>query len=89
MEFLVENIEIIVTILTQIVVLILGYLSKLNPKIKNDAIIFQNGIVGIVSCILYYIVTKDFSVAIATSGLTADIIYNLVHSSYKLLKKEE
>lgn len=87
MEFLVENVETIVTIITQIVVLILGYFSKKNPNIKNDAIIFQNGIIGIISCVLYYIVTKDFSVAIATSGLTADILYNLAHSSYKLIKE--
>ena len=51
-------------------------------------IIFQNGIVGLISCFLYYVVTKDFSVAIATSGLTADIVYNLVHSSYKLIKRK-
>lgn len=88
MEFLTENIETIVMILTQIIVWILGALSKKNENIKNDIIIFQNGIVGLISCFLYYVVTKDFSVAIATSGLTADIIYNLVHSSYKLIKRK-
>ena len=74
--------------LTQIIVWILGALSKKNENIKNDMIIFQNGIVGLISCFLYYVVTKDFSVAIATSGLTADIVYNLVHSSYKLIKRK-
>lgn len=88
MEFLTENIETIVMILTQIIVWILGALSKKNENIKNDIIIFQNGIVGLISCFLYYVVTKDFSVAIATSGLTADIVYNLVHSSYKLIKRK-
>lgn len=86
MEFLTQNIETIIMMVTQIVVWVLGYFSKKNPNIKNDAIIFQNGIVGIISCVLYFIATKDFSVAIATSGLTADILYNLVHSSYKLIK---
>lgn len=88
MEFLTENVETIVMILTQIIVWILGALSKKNENIKNDIIIFQNGIVGLISCFLYYVVTKDFSVAIATSGLTADIVYNLVHSSYKLIKRK-
>ena len=81
MEFLNNNIETIIMMLTQIIVWILGALSKKNENIKNDMIIFQNGIVGLISCFLYYVVTKDFSVAIATSGLTADIVYNLVHSS--------
>jgi predicted histidine transporter YuiF (NhaC family) len=88
MEFLNNNIETIIMILTQIIVWILGALSKKNENIKNDMIIFQNGIVGLISCFLYYVVTKDFSVAIATSGLTADIVYNLVHSSYKLIKRK-
>ena len=88
MEFLNNNIETIIMMLTQIIVWILGALSKKNENIKNDIIIFQNGIVGLISCFLYYVVTKDFSVAIATSGLTADIVYNLVHSSYKLIKRK-
>lgn len=88
MEFLNNNIETIIMILTQIIVWILGALSKKNENIKNDMIIFQNGIVGLISCFLYYVVTKDFSVAIATSGLTADVVYNLVHSSYKLIKRK-
>lgn len=88
MEFLTENIETIIMMATQIVVWILGALSKKNENIKNDMIIFQNGIVGLISCGLYYIITKDFSVAIATSGLTADVVYNLVHSSYKLIKRK-
>ena len=88
MEFLNNNIETIIMMLTQIIVWILGALSKKNENIKNDMIIVQNGIVGLISCFLYYVVTKDFSVAIATSGLTADIVYNLVHSSYKLIKRK-
>ena len=83
-----NNIETIIMMLTQIVVWILGALSKKNENIKNDMIIFQNGIIGLISCALYYIVSKDFSVAIATSGLTADVLYNLVHSSYKLIKRK-
>lgn len=88
MDFLSNNIETIIMMITQIIVWVLGALSKKNENIKNDMIIFQNGIVGLISCILYYIVTKDFSVAIATSGLTADVLYNLVHSSYKLIKRK-
>ena len=88
MECLNNNIETIIMMLTQIVVWILGALSKKNENIKNDMIIFQNGIIGLISCALYYIVSKDFSVAIATSGLTADVLYNLVHSSYKLIKRK-
>lgn len=88
MDFLSNNIETIIMMITQIIVWVLGALSKKNENIKNDMIIFQNGIVGLISCILYYIVTKDFSVAIATSGLTADVLYNLAHSSYKLIKRK-
>ena len=40
MEFLTENIETIVMILTQIIVWILGALSKKNENIKKEIIIF-------------------------------------------------
>ena len=85
MHFLTENIEIIITFITMIVTWILGFLAKKSPYINNNLIVIQNIIIGIITAILYYIITKDFSIAIAMSGIIADTGYNLVHNIQKLI----
>lgn len=85
MHFLTENIEMIITFITMIVTWILGFLAKKSPYINNNLIVIQNIIIGIITAILYYIITKDFSIAIAMSGIIADTGYNLVHNIQKLI----
>lgn len=91
MEFITNNIEIIITFATMIVTWVLGALSKKSPYINNNLIIIQNILVGIISAVLYYIITKDFSMAISMSGVLAETGYNLFHNIEKLIKykKEE
>lgn len=84
MEF--ESIMQIVTIL---VTLVLGVISKKNTFISNNIIPIQNIVIGLVMAIVSWIMTKDFSSAIALSGLIAGGTYDIIHNLQKLLKKEE
>ena len=88
MEFINSNTELIVTILTIVLTLILGYIAKKCPYVNNNLIIIQNIVIGLVVSIFYFIVTKDFNMAITLSGLFAETGYNLVHNIEKLIRED-
>ena len=76
----------IIALITVIVSLIAGEVTKRCPNIDKKKIIpIQNLVIGVVVAIANYTVTKDFNAAIAASGLLAGGIYDLV-SNLKLLK---
>ena len=87
-DFINQNMEVIITFITMIVVWVLGKISKKNPKINNDLIIYQNIIVGIIATGLYYITTGDLSSAITLSGVFATTGYDLLHNLQKLAKEK-
>lgn len=91
MEFIINNIETIITLISMTAIWILGYLSKKSQYINNNLIIIQNIVLGIISAIMYYVVTKDFNISIAMSGIFAETGYNLIHNIEKLIieKKTE
>lgn len=74
----------ILAIVTFIVTLICGIITKKIPKISNKIIPIQNLVIGIIIAIVEWIMTKDFSVAIALSGLVAGGSYDIVHNLNKL-----
>lgn len=78
------NIEYLVALITIVVEIILGFISKKNPKVSNKLIPIQNLIVGIIVAIVEFVITKDFKVAIAVSGLIAGGTYDIVHNLKKL-----
>ncbi len=86
MEFINNNREIIVTIISMIIIWGLGFLSKKSTYINNNLIIIQNIVIGLVVSAFYFILTKDFNMAIALSGLFAETGYNLVHNVEKLIR---
>lgn len=81
--------EIIIANVTVIITWILGHLSKKCDFINNNVIVLQNIFVGLFSALIYYVFTKDFSEAIAFSGIFAETGYNLVHNISKLVFKGE
>lgn len=87
MEFITNNSETIITILTMVLTWVLGFLSKKCPYINNNYIIIQNIVVGLCVSIFYFIITKDFNLAITLSGLFAETGYNLIHNIEKLIKE--
>lgn len=76
--------EYLLALITVIVEIVLGFISKKCPKISNKLIPLQNLIVGIVVAIVEFIITKDFKIALALSGLIAGGSYDIVHNLRKL-----
>ena len=83
-----EN-EYIITLVTLLVALVMGAISKRNPIMSNKLIPIQNLVIGIVVAIIEFFITKDFSTAIAISGLIAGGTYDIVHNLSKLAKGEK
>ena len=88
MDFINNNTELIVTLLTMILTWILGFISKRCPYINNNLIIIQNIVVGLSVSIFYFIITKDFNLAISLRGIFAETGYNLIHNIEKLIKND-
>ena len=85
-EFINSNTEAVVTLPTMTLTWILGFIAKRCPYVNNNLIIIQNIVIGLIVSIFYYIVTKDFNLAITLSGVFADSSYNLIHNIEKLIK---
>ena len=78
------ELQYIVAIATFLISLILGEIAKkLNQDIKKYLPI-QNLLIGLIVCVVEYIYTKDFSLAIMMSGLTAGGTYDIISNLNKL-----
>ena len=78
----------IITVVTIIVTWILGALAKKFNWLSTNLIPVQNIAIGIIVAIIEWIITKDFSTAIALSGLIAGGSYDIFLNLKKLIKGE-
>jgi uncharacterized membrane protein YeaQ/YmgE (transglycosylase-associated protein family) len=78
------TLEYLISLITIVVILVLGIISKKIPKIKNNLIPIQNLLIGVIVAIVEWIITKDFNTAIALSGLIAGGTYDIVHNLQKI-----
>lgn len=78
----------IITVVTIIVTWILGALAKKFNWLSTNLIPVQNIAIGIIVALIEWIITKDFSTAIALSGLIAGGSYDIFHNLKKLIKGE-
>lgn len=76
----------IITIVTFIVTLIMGMISKKSKWFNDNLIPIQNILIGLIVAIIEWIITKDFSTAIALSGIVAGGTYDIVHNLKKIKK---
>ena len=74
-------------IITLIVTLLLGSVAKKVKFFENNLIPIQNIVIGITVAIIEFAITKDFSVAIAVSGIAAGGAYDIFHNIGKLIEK--
>ena len=81
------ELETVIALVTFIVSYVLGKITK-KTKIPDELIPVQNIAVGVIISIIYWVVTKDFSVAITISGIFAGGTYDLGHNIVKLIKGE-
>lgn len=78
----------LISLVTIIVAWLLGYISKRSTWVNNRIIPIQNILIGLIVAIIEWIVTKDFKVAIALSGIIAGGTYDIFHNLEKLIKGE-
>lgn len=81
--------ETLISLGTIILTLILGVLSKKSKFINNNLIPVQNICVGLIIAVIHFAFTKDFSSAIALSGLVAGGTYDIIHNLQKLKLENE
>lgn len=78
----------LISLVTIIVTWVLGVISKKYTKLNNKLIPIQNIAVGLIVALIEWIVTKDFKVAIALSGIIAGGTYDVFHNLEKIVKGE-
>lgn len=78
----------LITLVTIVVTWILGIISKEYTALNNKLIPIQNILVGVIVAIIEWVITKDFSTAIALSGLIAGGSYDIFHNLEKLVRGE-
>lgn len=76
----------IIALVTIIATWLLGILAKKSAFINNNLIPIQNILIGVVVAVIEWIITKDFSLAIATSGLIAGGTYDVIHNLEKIVR---
>lgn len=77
----------ILTLVTIIVTWVLGYFAKKSAFVKNELIPLQNILVGLIVALIEWAITKDFSTAIALSGVLAGGTYDIFHNLEKIFDK--
>ena len=82
------ELEMTISIATFIATLICGFIAKKIPKFSNKLIPVQNILIGLIVAGVEFATTKNFSTAIAVSGLIAGGTYDVFHNLNKLIEKE-
>ena len=78
----------ILTVVTIVVTWVLGAIAKKFSWISNNLIPLQNIAIGLIIAIIEWVITKNFSTAIALSGLIAGGSYDIFHNIKKIIKGE-
>lgn len=83
------DMEVIMSLVTIIVSIILSIIAKKVSWITNHIIPLQNLIIGIVISVIYYIMTNNISIAVASAGLLVGGTYDLVKNLNELINKKK
>lgn len=79
----------IIAIVSFVVTFACGFLAKKHSWFSCNLIPIQNLLIGTITAIIEYIISKDFSVAIALSGIAAGGTYDIVHNLLKFKNCKE
>lgn len=79
----------IIGIVTVLVAWILGIFAKKSKFISNHFIPLQNLIIGVLSFVIDYIITKDVNVSLMFSGLVAGGSYDILKNLKQLSEEEK
>lgn len=78
----------LISLVTIIVTWLLGIVSKKYTKLNNKLIPIQNILIGLIVALIEWIVTKDFKVAIALSGIFAGGAYDVINNINKMIREQ-
>lgn len=78
------ELETIVVLVTMVVTFLCGLIAKKVSWFNNHLIPIQNILIGVIVAIIEFIITKDFSVSIALSGLIAGGAYDIGNNLKKI-----
>ena len=78
------ELETIVVLVTVVVTFLCGLIAKKVSWFNNHLIPIQNILIGVIVAIIEFIITKDFSVGIALSGLIAGGAYDIGNNLKKI-----
>lgn len=82
------EISTLISLVTIIVTWLLGIVSKKYTKLNNKLIPIQNILIGLIVALIEWIVTKDFKVAIALSGIFAGGAYDVINNINKMIREQ-
>lgn len=80
------EISTIVTLVTIVVTFVCGLVAKRVDKFNDKLIPIQNLLIGIISTIIYYLISKDFDVKILATSLGTGGAYDIFSNLSKLIK---
>ena len=83
------DLSIIMGFATFVVTFICGIFAKKNEFINNKLIPLQNLLIGIISALIYFLLTKDWNGALAGVGLFTGGVYDLGKNLNKLFTNED
>lgn len=83
------ELETIIALVTIVITWLCGFLAKKSTWLNNNLIPIQNIAIGLIVAIIEWIITEDFKLAIALSGLIAGGSYDVIHNIQKIFTKEE
>ena len=78
------TLEAIIMLVTMVVTFFCGLITKKVSWFNTNLIPIQNILIGVIVAVIEWIITKDFSTAIAVSGLIAGGIYDIGHNLQKM-----
>lgn len=78
------TLEAIIMLVTMVVTFFCGLIAKKVSWFNTNLIPIQNIMIGVIVAVIEWIITKDFSTAIAVSGLIAGGIYDIEHNLQKM-----
>ena len=78
------TLEAIIMLVTMLVTFFCGLIAKKVSWFNTNLIPIQNILIGVIVAVIEWIITKDFSTAIAVSGLIAGGIYDIGHNLQKM-----
>lgn len=78
------TLEAIIMLVTMVVTFFCGLIAKKVSWFNTNLIPIQNIMIGVIVAVIEWIITKDFSAAIAVSGLIAGGIYDIGHNLQKM-----